>query len=467
MRVLVTGGAGFIGSHVVDYMRAAGHEPVIFDVRESPFHAEGSVETIIGDILDPADMARAAEGCDAIAHLAAAADVDQVKKDPAGAEALNSRGTLNVLEAARTAGVDRVVYASTIWVYGAQEADQVDEDATFGLPDHLYTATKLAGEMYCRSYGELDDVDTTILRFGIPYGPRARPAAVIPAFTNKALAGEPLTIAGTGDQCRRFVYVEDLADGVAKALCPGAANRVYNLVGSEDVSIRRIADTVRDVIGDVEIVHTPARAGDFRGVEVSGARAATELGWEPRTDFSEGVRRYIEWHREAAAAAVPEPAAVAERVATPVAAVAPATARTAPRSDAPSWRDRIATAGLFTGAVGLLAAYLLVIHAKAGEDVMRTVLLAVFVASLALSIAGRRPEGRGVAPIRVAWAVAIAGALGLLLPPFRGALDMAYPDLTVILLSLAGVGFGAALVAGSQRLLPSRALKDQPGDSAS
>jgi hypothetical protein len=367
-----------------------------------------------------------------------------------------------VLEAARNAGVDRVIYASTIWVYGAQEADSVDEDATFGLPDHLYTATKLAGEMYCRSYGELYELDTTILRFGIPYGPRARPAAVIPAFTNKALAGEPLTIAGTGDQCRRFVYVEDLADGVTKALRPEAARRVYNLVGSEDVSIRQIADTVRDVIGDVEIVHTPARAGDFRGVEVSGARAAAELDWEPKTDFSEGVRRYIAWHREAAAETAAAPVVTA-----PVAAAVPVAAATVARADGPSWSDRIATAGLFTGAVGLLAAYLLVIHAKAGSDVMRTVLLAVFVTSLAVSIAGRRPDSRGVAPIRVAWAVALAGTLAVLLPPLRGALDMAYPDFTVIFLSLAGVGFGAALVAGSQRLLPSRALRDRPSDSAS
>ncbi|HEX6458035.1 MAG TPA: NAD-dependent epimerase/dehydratase family protein [Thermoleophilaceae bacterium] len=296
-RVLVTGGAGFIGSFVVDQLRAAGHEAVIFDVRESPHHARGEVPTVIGDVLDYDAVREAARGCDAIAHLAAAADVGEVAKDPDTAERLNSRGTFNVLEAAREEGVQRVIYASTIWVYSEAEGS-VDEDVPLHPPAHLYTATKLAGELYCRSYSELFGLDTTILRFGIPYGPRARAAAVVPSFVARALAGEPLSIAGTGEQTRRFVYVEDLAEGVVRALAPVAANRTYNLVGRDDVSIRNIADTVRDLVGDVDIVHTPGRAGDFKGgAEISGQRAAVELGWHPETDFREGVTRYIAWHR--------------------------------------------------------------------------------------------------------------------------------------------------------------------------
>jgi UDP-glucose 4-epimerase len=197
------------------------------------------------------------------------------------------------------------VYASTIWAYSDTPAACHEESLALCPPAHLYTATKLAGELYCHSYGELYGVEHTILRFGIPYGPRARPAAVIPAFTARALAGEPLTIAGDGSQSRRFVYVEDLADGVVRALAPVAANRVYNLVGSEDVSVREIAVAVRDAVGDVEIVHGPGRTGDFAGAPVSGERAAAELGWTASTPFSEGVRRYIEWHRSV------EPAPVA------------------------------------------------------------------------------------------------------------------------------------------------------------
>ena len=169
-----------------------------------------------------------------------------------------------MLEAARRAGVKRIVYASTIWVYSDCEAEAVDEETLLPAPSHLYTSTKLAGELYCKAYQELYGIDYTILRFGIPYGPRAREAAVIPAFVNKAFRGEPLTLAGDGSQSRRFVYVEDLADGVARGLDDVARNRVYNLASDENVTIKQIAETVQELIGDVEIVYTPARPGRLR-----------------------------------------------------------------------------------------------------------------------------------------------------------------------------------------------------------
>ncbi|MFL5962977.1 MAG: NAD-dependent epimerase/dehydratase family protein [Gaiellaceae bacterium] len=294
MKVLVTGGAGFIGSHVVDKLRAAGHEPRILDLIPSRYHSD--VETVLGDLCDPAIVLPALAGSDAVLHLAAVADVDRVAKDPTLTDQVNTRGTQVLLEAAREVGVQRFVFASTIWVYGdASGPEAVDEDTPLGLPKHFYTATKIAGEMYTASYGELYDLEWTILRFGIPYGPRARPTAVVPAFTAKALAGQPLTIAGDGTQSRRFVYVEDLAEGVVAALVPEAANRVYNLVGRENTSVRAIARAVRDVVGDVPIEHIEGRAGDLHGGNISGERAATELGWEPRTAFADGVRRYVEW----------------------------------------------------------------------------------------------------------------------------------------------------------------------------
>jgi UDP-glucose 4-epimerase len=229
------------------------------------------------------------------------ADVDQVAKDPTRTDRVNTHGTQVLLEASRELGVSRFVYASTIWVYGdAADPEPVDEDTPLGLPKHFYTATKIAGEMYTATYGELYGLEWTILRFGIPYGPRARPAAVVPAFTEKALSGQPLTIAGDGTQSRRFVYVEDLADGVVSALVPEAADRVYNLVGRENTSVRAIARTIRDIVGDVKIVHVEGRAGDLRGGNVSGERAARELGWEPTTPFAEGVRRYVDWVTETA-----------------------------------------------------------------------------------------------------------------------------------------------------------------------
>jgi UDP-glucose 4-epimerase len=294
-KVLVTGGAGFIGSHVVDKLIERGVEPRIFDIVPSSWHPD--VETVTGDLTCAEDVRAAIEGCDAVIHLAAIADVSEVAADPAWAEVVNSRGTFQVLEAARAAGIKRVVYGSTIWVYNGQPG-LADEDTNVQLPSHLYTATKLASEMYCRAYTEQYGLECTILRFGIPFGPRARAAAVVPAFVKKALAGEPLTIAGDGSQARRFVYVEDLADGVARAtLAPCAGNRVYNLVGDESVTIREIADIVRDLVGDIDILHVEKRAGDFSGTEVSGARAARELDWTACTPFEEGVRRYVEWVR--------------------------------------------------------------------------------------------------------------------------------------------------------------------------
>ncbi len=300
MKVLVTGGAGFIGSHVVDKLHDAGHEPRIFDLIPSPYHPE--VATVHGDICEPSTVERALEGIDTVIHLAAVADVDQVAKNPTLTDRINTRGTQVLLEGARKTGVHRFVYASTIWVYGDAAGPQaLDEDTPLGLPKHFYTATKIAGEMYTASYGELYDLEWTILRFGIPYGPRARPTAVVPAFTARALSGQALTIAGDGTQSRRFVYVEDLADGVVASLVPQAANRIYNLVGRENTSVRAIARAVRDVVGDVPIEHSEGRAGDLRGGNISGERAATELGWEPRTTFIDGVRRYVEWVTDAAA----------------------------------------------------------------------------------------------------------------------------------------------------------------------
>jgi UDP-glucose 4-epimerase len=294
--VLVTGGSGFIGSHVLDRLRADGYEVRNFDLVASPHHEREEVETILGDLCEPAAVRRALAGCDAVIHLAAVADVDEVAADPAHADRVNVRGTQTLLDAAAEANVGRFVYASTVWVYGdAVGPEPLDEEAPFALPRHFYTATKIAGELYTVAYGGLYGLEHTILRFGIPYGPRSRPTAVVAAFTAEALAGRPLTVAGDGTQSRRFVYVEDLARGTVAALAPAAANRIYNLVGRDNVSVRSIARTVRELVGDVPIRHVEGRAGDLRGANISGRRALEELGWEATTPFAEGVRRYVDW----------------------------------------------------------------------------------------------------------------------------------------------------------------------------
>jgi UDP-glucose 4-epimerase len=293
MRVLVTGGAGFIDSHVVDRLVSAGHVPRILDTRRSPWHRD--VEAVVGDVRKIENVRRALRGCDAVCHLAAAADVGEVVKAPAESTELNAMGTLAVLEAARLEGVTRVAYASTVWVYSEVVADEVDEDVLLPRPDHVYTAGKLSGELLCHSYAELYGMETTVLRFGIPYGPRARPAAVIPSFVERARRGEALTIAGSGEQQRVFVYVEDLAEGMVRGLAPEAIGRTYNLAGRETTTIRGLAEIVREEVGGAEIVHTEGRAGDLAGAAVCSQRAEDELGWTASTPLREGVRRYVAW----------------------------------------------------------------------------------------------------------------------------------------------------------------------------
>jgi len=442
MKALVTGGSGFIGSHVVHRLLAEGHEARVFDVRAGTEPSRKHCEYVIGDLLDPRDLNAAARGCDVIIHLAAAADVGLVAKDPTGSEALNSRGTLNVLEAARATGA-RVVYASTIWVYSDVRATEVDEDSELGLPSHLYTATKLAGEMYCRSYGELYDVPSTILRFGIPYGPRARPAAVLPIFVNKALAGDPITIAGDGLQTRRFVYVEDLAEGVVRALRPEAAGRVYNLVGEEETTVRDIAEAVQKAVGDVPIVHTPGRAADFAGATVSGERAAAELDWRPQTSFAEGVERYVAWHIEDAtaravlAAASPEPAAAPATAAPPwlagVRASRPARAIAPHAQSAVSGILALIVYGYLMTSIGLLG------------DEMHTVIVVAVLAVVA-TLSTRSTQAKVAV-----WLTAAVGAALLIPPQPTGVLDMHQLNLPLLALALTGAGFVLLATASGRR----------------
>jgi UDP-glucose 4-epimerase len=296
LRVLVTGGSGFIGSHVVDRLLLQGHQPVIYDLVDACRHGSVAVESITGDILDGSSLRKAMKSCDGVIHLAAVADVDQVARDPLRAELVNTRGTAVVLEAARDEEIRHIVYGSTIWVYGNAPGGQaLDEDVLLASPDHFYTATKLAGEMYCRSYGRMFGLAPTILRFGIPHGPRARPATVVATFVARALAGEPISVNGDGSQARHFVYVEDLADGIVAALAEAARGQTYNLVGDEIVTVREIAGIVRMLVGDVDIFHAPGRLGDLGIVRISSERARAELGWRATTSFADGVVRYLEW----------------------------------------------------------------------------------------------------------------------------------------------------------------------------
>jgi UDP-glucose 4-epimerase len=298
MRVGVTGASGFIGSHVVDALIEAGHEVAVIDLR-APHRPD--VEHREASILDSAAMDAAVGGLDALFHLAAVADVNDVVADPAAAIELNVTGTVRALEAARKNGVKRFLLASTVWVYSSipvSEGDTVDETACFDATAvrHVYTTSKVAAEMLCHDYWNMHQLPFTVLRYGIPYGPRMRFSLVIPVFVRKALRGEALTLSGDGSQHRKFVYVEDLARAHVLALGDAAQNQTYNLDGAEKISILRIAETVLRLTGaDRPIEFMPARAGDYAGKDVVSEKAARELGWAPQIDFDEGMKRTVPW----------------------------------------------------------------------------------------------------------------------------------------------------------------------------
>lgn len=298
MKSAVTGGSGFIGSHVVDHLVGAGHEVVVLDHRVEPHRDD--VAFVDLDIVDFRAVLRATKGCDCIFHLAAVSNVNDAFQQPMRCVEVNALGTVNVLEAARRNGVKRVFFASTVWIYSGCRDNNVHEDSPFYMPGagHMYTSTKIVGELFCHDYWTLYQQPFTILRYGIPYGPRMREELVIPIFLRKALTGEPITIIGDGNQYRNFVYVEDLARAHILALDEVAVNQTYNLEGMHRITIRETAETIDRLLGGgVKIEYLPARPGDYTGKEVSAEKAKWELGWTPRIDFEEGMRRYIEWYR--------------------------------------------------------------------------------------------------------------------------------------------------------------------------
>lgn len=296
MRVAVTGGCGFIGSHVVDHLLRAGHEVSVLDPGSRWINP--AAQYWHADLFEPDALAATVAGADAVFHLAGAADVNDVAADPVGAVRLNVEGTARVLEATRQAGVQRFMLASTVWVYGAAVGrGELTEDVPVDLrsPGHVYVATKLSAELLVHSYREMFGQRFTILRYGIPYGPRMRDALVVARFVRAARDGEPITIAGTGEQQRNYVYVEDLADAHVRALSTAAADQTLALEGGTPVSVREIADTVCSLIRPVQVRHTEARAADYQGAPISARLAKELLDWAPVTAFATGVRQYLDW----------------------------------------------------------------------------------------------------------------------------------------------------------------------------
>lgn len=297
MKLLVTGGSGFIGSHLVDLLTGEGHEVVNYDLRDPKYASKAKHAKC--DILSLNDLNEHFKGADAVFHLAAEAKVGEFFNQPIISSETNIMGTIKVLEAARTNSVKRVLLASTEWVYsGVKHTDKVDETTNlypYG-PPHLYSASKIAGESACVSYKELYNQNYTVMRFGIPFGERAWADTVTPIFLRKIFAKEPVTLRGKGDQFRQFVYVKDLVKGIYSLLNPAAENQIVNVNGKRPITILEIAETIEKITGiKATKEFIPDRPGDFKGYYVSSEKIKKLTGWAPTTEYMDAMKTYIPW----------------------------------------------------------------------------------------------------------------------------------------------------------------------------
>jgi UDP-glucose 4-epimerase len=292
MKVLVTGGAGFLGSHVAEEFANYGHEVWILD--RVPPHAEmlSRIEAVRGDLLDLELLTEAFRNKDVVCHLAGVGDVYLAASEPFTAAAHNAVGTANVAEAALRSGVGKLVYASTWEVYGKPQHQPVDESHPC-RPDHPYNITKYAGELLALSYDRLHNLPTLALRLGTAYGLRMRRNSVFSLFISQAAAGHPIIVSGSGAQTRQFTHARDIAEGFRLAAGAPVRGTVMNLVADESISIRHLADLVAERF-PTEIRFGPTRPGDIHPAIIDSSRARELLGWVPRTNFRKGLFEIID-----------------------------------------------------------------------------------------------------------------------------------------------------------------------------
>lgn len=287
MRGVVTGGSGFLGSHVSDVLAEAGHSVTVVDIVPTSRH-----RFVHADLEDPAGLTSAFRGMDYVCHLAAVGDVYLAAERPELAADVNVGGTARVSAAAVSAGVSRLVYASTWEVYGKPTYQPIDEVHPCN-PDHPYSITKLAGERLALAYGVLRGLDACVLRLGTAYGARMRSNSVFSIFADRARKGEVITIQGTGVQSRQFTHARDIGNAFLLALTNGKAGGVYNIVGDQSVSIRELAESVIEAF-PTSIAFAPARKAEVPSAIVSNALARYELGWTPDVEFAVGLRELIQ-----------------------------------------------------------------------------------------------------------------------------------------------------------------------------
>lgn len=307
---LVTGGAGFIGSHIVERLVREGHKVRVIDNLSTgnkeniePFLEE--IEFIEGDIRDLELVREAMEGVDYVLHQAAVPSVPRSVKDPLTTNSANVEGTLNILIAARDTGVKRVVYASSSSAYGDAPILPKHEEMK-PEPRSPYAVSKLAGELYCQAFYHVYGLETVVLRYFNVFGPRQDPesqyAAVVPKFITALLRGEPTTIFGDGEQSRDFTYIENVVEAnLLAAKAPDVAGEVFNIACGERITVNELTRLLAEIAGanpELKPEYAPRRPGDVRHSLADISKAGRLLGYEGKVSASEGLRQTVEWYRK-------------------------------------------------------------------------------------------------------------------------------------------------------------------------
>ena len=307
MKVLVTGGAGFIGSHIVEHFQGRAEVRVLDNLRSGFKHnlAGFEHEFIEASILDREAVRRAVEGVDYIFHLAAMISVPESMAKPIECNELNTNGTLVVLEEAAKAGVKKLVLSSSAAIYGDNPVVPKVE-TMFPEPKSPYAITKLDGEYYCRMFAAEGKLQTACLRYFNVFGPRQDPksqyAAAVPIFIHRALKHEPITIYGDGEQTRDFIYVKDIAAANVYAATQPAVAGVYNVAYGAKITIKELCQTVCRLTGSrSEIKHGPERAGDVKH-SMAAVDRLRATGFQPQGSLAEGLKTTVEFFRNKAGA---------------------------------------------------------------------------------------------------------------------------------------------------------------------
>jgi UDP-glucuronate 4-epimerase len=311
-RILVTGAAGFIGSHLSERLLERGdavlgldnfndfYDPAIKRRHASQLGKHSEFDLLEGDIRDRelVDRVFREEGLTSVIHLAAMAGVRPSLEDPAHYHDVNCTGTAVLLDAAQRNGIKRFVFGSSSSVYGGNERVPFHEDDDVSGPVSPYAATKRANELTCSTFATLYGMDIACLRFFTVYGPRQRPEMAIHKFVRLLESGQPLPVFGDGTSERDYTYVEDILDGIVKAHDKSTGFRIYNLGESSTISLRDLVAAIGRATGkEPRVDWQPAQPGDVPRTFADVTRAKAELGYDPRVDLEQGLSRFVAWYR--------------------------------------------------------------------------------------------------------------------------------------------------------------------------